>query len=125
KLRYLELWQIRGLADLQPVASVRTLQYLFLQALRNVTELPSLAPLKKLRRLYLETMKGLTDLSPAAKAPALEEVIAVDMRHLQPEDFRPFLKCRTLRAARVSLGSDRKNRAVADLLGLPPVEDPF
>lgn len=125
RLRYLELWMIRGLADLQPVASVRTLQYLFLQALRNVTELPSLAPLKKLRRVYLETMKGLTDLSPVAKAPGLQELVAVDMKHLQPEDFKPFLKCRTLRAVRVDLGSKRKNNAVADLLGLPPVEGLF
>ena len=125
RLRYLELWMIRGLSDLRPMASVRTLQYLFLRALRNVKELPSLARLHALRRLRLQTMKGLTDLRPAAKAPALEELVVWDMPHLQPEAFRPFTKSRTLRKATVFLGSDRKNHAVADLLRLPRVDDKF
>jgi hypothetical protein len=125
RLRYLELWMIRGLADLTPIASVRTLQYLFLQALRNVESLPSFARLHRLRRLHLETMKGLTDLQPAAKAPALEELVALDMRHLEAEAFRPFKRSRTLRKARVGLGSDRKNKAVTDLLGLPTVDEKF
>jgi hypothetical protein len=125
RLRYLELWQIRGLSDLGPVAKVRTLQFLFLQALRNVTELPSFARLKKLRRLNLETMKGLSDLSPAAKAPALEDLVVRDMRQLEPEDFRPFLKCRKLRKATFEIGSDRKTNGARELLGLPEVEWPF
>ena len=125
RLRYLELWMIRGLADLRPIASVRTLQYLFLQALRNVKVLPSLARLHSLRRLHLETMKGLTDLRPAAKAPALEELVVMDMRHLEPEAFQPFIRSRTLRKAKVDLGSDRKNKAVADFLRLPTVDEGF
>lgn len=64
KLRYLELWMIRGLTDLGPIASVRTLQFLFLQALKNVAVIPSLAGLPLLRRIHLHTMKGLTDLRP-------------------------------------------------------------
>jgi internalin A len=125
RLRYLELWMIRGLTDLGPIASVRTLQFLFLQALRNVKELPSLARLQLLRRIHLETMKGLTDLRPAAKAPALEELVVLDMRHLEPENFRPFTRHRTLRKAKVYLGSDRKNKAIADLLRLPTVDEEF
>jgi hypothetical protein len=116
---------IRGLADLTPIASVRTLQFLFLQALRNVEALPSMARLHLLRRLRLQTMKGLTDLRVAAKAPALEELVALDMRHLEPEAFRPFRESRTLRKATVDLGSDRKNKAAADLLGLPTVDEKF
>jgi hypothetical protein len=125
RLRYLELWMVRGLTDLRPIASVRTLQYLFLQALRNVTELPSLARLRSLRRLRLQTMKGLSDLRTAAKAPALEELEVLDMPHLEPEAFRPFTKSRTLRKAMVHLGSDRKDKAVADLLRLPAVDGEF
>ncbi len=124
-LRYLELWMIRGLADLQPIGSVRTLQYLFLQALKNVKVLPSLARLPILRRIHLETMKGLTDLRPAAKASALEELVVLDMRHLEPEAFRPFMGHATLCKAKVYLGSDRKNKGVADLLGLPTVDEEF
>src|SRR5208283_2108228 len=40
-IRYLELWQVKGLADLGPLAEITTLQYLYLQALRNVKELPN------------------------------------------------------------------------------------
>ena len=42
KLQYIELWRIRGLKDLSPVADVETLQFLFLQDLSQVTNFPSL-----------------------------------------------------------------------------------
>jgi len=125
RLRALELWMIRGLTDLAPIAQVRTLQYLFLQGLKQIVKLPSLAKLPLLRRVHLETMKGLSDLRPVAKAPALEELVVLDMRHLEPESFRPFIRHPTLRKAKIALGSDRKNQAVADLLGLPSVERDF
>lgn len=119
RLRYLELWMIRGLGDLGPIASVATLQYVFLQALKNAKAIPSLAGLPRLRRIVLETMKGLTDLRPVADAPALEDLIAVDMGHLTPEAFRPFVGHPTLRRQNVGLGSDRKNKAVEEMLPFP------
>ena len=125
RLRYLELWLIRGLADVGPIGDIRTLQYLFLQALKNIKEIPPLARLRNLRRVYLETMKGLADLGPVAEAPALEDIVVVDMPHLQPLDFRAFVGHPTLRNARIGLGSFRKNRAVADLLGVPDVIPKF
>src|SRR5207302_5926165 len=39
-VKYLELWQIRGLNDLSPISEMTGLQFLFLQSLRNVTRLP-------------------------------------------------------------------------------------
>ena len=119
RLRYLELWMVRGLSDLSPLREVEDLQYLFLQALKNVTTLPSLASLRKLRRVHLETMKGLRDLQPVADAPRLEELLVIDMRHLTPDAFRVFAGHPTLQRALVGLGSDRKNRAVQELLRLP------
>ncbi len=125
KLQYLELWMIRGLIDLTPIASIRTLRCLFLQALKQVTELPSLELLQQLRRIHLQTMKGLKDLRAVASAPALEELLVIDMRHLEPEDFQPFVGHRKLRNATVHLGSSRKDKAAAELLSLPEVEDRF
>jgi internalin A len=119
-LRYLELWMIRGLTDLGPIASVRTLQFLFLQALKNVAAIPSLAGLPLLRRIHLHTMKGLTDLRPVAEAPALEELVAIDMPQLAPEAFRPFVGHPSLRRVHVGIGSLRTNKAVEDSLHLPP-----
>ena len=120
RLRYLELWMIRGLDDVAPVAEVETLQHLFLQALKQVTSLPSFAHSVELRRVDLQTMKGLTDLSPIAEAPNLEILDLVDMRHLQPEALRPFIGHPSLRAGIWGLGSFRKNFGAQDLLPLPP-----
>lgn len=121
RLRYLELWMIRGLENISSVGRVRTLQYLFLQALKRVESVPSLRDLRLLRRVHLETMKGLSDLQPIADAPGLEELLVIDMRHLQPEALRPFVGHRTLRAAAVGLGSLKKNAVVDRMLGLPDV----
>jgi hypothetical protein len=63
-------------------------------------------------------MKGLTNLAPLAEAPALWSLCAFDMRHLGPEAFKPFVGHRTLKAGAISLGSKRKDDAVAALLPL-------
>lgn len=122
-LQYLELWMIRGLADLSPVADIATLEYLFLQSLKQVTALPSLANCTRLTRVHLETMKGLTDLSPLRTAPALTQLALVDMRHLQPAHVAVLSGHPTLRHLTAGLGSRRKNDEVGRLLPLPPVSD--
>jgi len=122
RIRYLELWMIRGLKDLRPVADMQFLQYLFLQSLRRVTDLPSFRNLNRLRRVHLETMKGLTDVQPVADAPALEELLAIDMAELQPEAVLPFVGHAALCRVSVGLGSLKKNNTVAEILGLPEVD---
>jgi hypothetical protein len=116
-LRYLEIWMVKGFSDLSPVSELPELEVLFLQALKNVTVLPDFARCRKLRHVGLDTMKGLRDVSPLATAPSLQSFSAVSMQHLHPEDFTCLRDITTLRQVRVGLGSDRKNRAVDDLLG--------
>jgi len=41
-IKYLELWQIRGLSDIRVISSLGGLQSLFLQSLRNVSAIPDL-----------------------------------------------------------------------------------
>jgi hypothetical protein len=125
ELWYLELWMIRGLADVSAVGQIASLRSLFLQALRHVEELPDLSGATSLRRVHLETMKGVRDLRPLATAPALEGLELVDMRHLQPDDLRPLVGLANLKAVTVGLGSRRKNDAAAALLGLPPVREQY
>ncbi len=120
RLEYLELWLIRGLESVDPVADVETLRHLFLQALKQVTRLPSFRQSSSMRRVDLETMKGLTDLSPLAEAPNLEILNLIDMRHLSPQVLRPFVGHPTLRAGIWGFGSFRKNYAAQDLVPLPP-----
>ena len=119
-LRYLEIWQVRGLHDLTPVGEVESLEELVLQALKNVTVLPDMQRMGSLRWLHLETMKGLSDLAPLRQAPALEQVRLVDMPHLQPDALAPLVGHPTLRAASIGLGSQRNNDRARHLVDLPP-----
>lgn len=123
-IEYLEIWLVRGLSDLTPLAELKSLRYLFLQALKQVRRLRSLARLSSLRRAHVETMSGLEDLAPIADAPNLEQLLLVDMKHLSPDAVRPFVGHPALRAASLGLGSIRKNRRADDLLDLPDVQTP-
>lgn len=123
RLRYLELWLVRGLSDLRPIAELTSLQYLLLQALRRVTSLPDLSRLSELRRVHVQTLKGLHDLEPIARAPALEDLIVIDMPHLDSQQFRRFVGHPTLRRVLIALGSTRKNAVVNDMLPLERAEE--
>jgi hypothetical protein len=111
-LKYLELWGVFGLEDLNPIASTTSLQFLFLQDLPRVRAIPPLDALIDLRRVHLETLKGLTEVCAFANAQGLEEVLAVAMGNLEPENFRCFLNHPSLRYLSVGFGSRRKNDAV-------------
>ncbi|WP_188785492.1 hypothetical protein [Nocardioides phosphati] len=55
RIEYLELWMVKGLADISPVAAMPHMEFLFLQSLRQVTALPALSNATSLRRVWLET----------------------------------------------------------------------
>jgi hypothetical protein len=122
RLEYLEVWMVKGLCDLAPIADVASMEFLLLQSLRQVVALPTLAKLDRLTHVWLETMKGLTDLAPLATAPARRQVAIVDMGHLQPEDLSVLATSRSIQNVRAGLGSRRKNDQVARLL--PPSAPP-
>jgi hypothetical protein len=114
-IKYLELWQVRGLVDISVVSSLRGLQFLFLQSLRNVSRIPDLSKLSKLRRLYLENLKGLRDVSAICHAPALEEFIHVSAQNIRPEQYVDLMRMPSLRRLVVGFGSHRKNEDFKDL----------
>jgi hypothetical protein len=64
-------------------------------------------------------LRGVKNLEPISRAPNLAELLVVDMPQLQVESFFPFVGHHALRAASVGTGSQKKNRAIADLLSLP------
>ena len=123
KLRYLELWMIRGLTDISAVGELPALRYLFLQDLKNVSVVPSLAPLVNLERCDIDSLKTLTDLAPIAKAPNLRELVVVRMRHLNVDSFDCFRNHPALGAATIDMESRKKNDAVDRLLALPRVSE--
>ena len=118
QLEYLEIWMVKGLSDLSPLADLPKLEFLFLQSLRQVTSLPAMSRLASLRRVWLENLKGLSDFTPLLEAPVLEQLAIVDMAHLQPEDVHPLADHRSLRSIRIGLGSKRKNEAAKQLVPL-------
>jgi hypothetical protein len=122
-LDYLELWMVKGLSDLAPVAELHQLEYLFLQSLRQVESLPAMGGLTRLQRLWIEMMKGLTDLAPIRDAPSLRHLAVVGMGHLQPEALVPLVGHPTLETLRYGLGSKRKNDAVQRIISLPRDSD--
>ena len=109
-LKYLELWQIRGLRDLSFISSLSGLQYVFLQALRNVIAIPDLSRLLELRRLSLENMKALADVSALWSSPSLTEFIHVSANNMRPEQYEGIGKISTLERVLVGFGSKKKNR---------------
>jgi hypothetical protein len=119
KLRYLEVWQAKGLSDLGPIADLSHLQRLHLESLVQVRSLPSFANLRMLRRAAILCLKSITDISPVAAAPALEELHAAGMPHLEPASYAVFRGHPTLRGAVIGFGSKKKNAEVVKLLGLP------
>ena len=115
-IRYFELWLVKGLSDISVISSLVGLEFLFLQALRNVIALPNTSNLVNLRRIYIDTMKGLKDVSGILKSPSLEEFIHVCAQNMQPEQYTELLKLPTLKKALFGFGSEKKNKAIEELM---------
>lgn len=108
-LKYLELWQIRGLSDLSFISNLESLQHLFIQSLKQVTEVPDTSGLKNLRRIYLENLKGLENLETLEFTPNLDEFIYVLAQNQQPQNLLPILKNKSVKKVLCRFGSDKKN----------------
>lgn len=114
-LKFLELWQIRGLADLSFISDLTTLQNLFIQSLKQVKTLPDFSKNKFLRRIYLENMKGLDDFSTLKHIPNLKEFIICD-ENKEPDNFLPLFENPTVERVAGFLGSNKRNNRFMDLV---------
>ena len=115
-IKYLELWQIRGLSDISFISELYGLQYLFLQSLPNVKCIPDLSQLKELRRIYFENLKGLENITGVVTAHALEEFIHVAAINMQPEQYADLFKKKSLIRVAIGFGSDKKNRTAIRMM---------
>ncbi len=113
KLQYLEIWLVRGLASVEPIAALGSLRRLFLQALRNVTAFPSCASMVSLRKVHLDTMKGLRDFAGLAEAPNLERFSFVAAGQLEPRRLAPLLAHPRLKLLAVDFRSAECRQAFA------------
>jgi hypothetical protein len=119
RLEYVELWMVRGLTDVRALGYVGTLRFAFLQALRRVESLPDFSRSTALERLHLETMKGLRSLKAVARAPALTDLVVVDVPQFRVDDFRCLVGHPTLERILVGTGSTRRNGEIEEMLALP------
>jgi hypothetical protein len=115
-IKYLEIWQVKGLAQVEVASALPGLQDLFLQSLPQVRALPSFAASEKLRRIVLRNMRGLRDLSTLELAPALEDLCVIQGDPLEPEDFLPALRNPRLKYAAAHFASEKKVRRFEELV---------
>lgn len=124
-IKYLELWQIKGLSNLSPISEMFDLQFLFLQALRQVQHLPDLSRLKALRRVHIDTMRGLKDISALTTAPALEELVHVDPNSLEPAQYAELINKGVLKRLSARFRNRTKAAEMAEMMqqgGVEPYE---
>ncbi len=115
RIRYLEIWMVKGVSDISPIGEMSGLQWLHLESLKAVTRLPDLAKLVNLRRITLDNLKGMEDLSSLGTALALEEFAHFCAQGRMPEDYNALFSCRMLKLAWVGFGSQRKIDAFAEM----------
>lgn len=108
-LKYLELWQIRGLSKLDVLSDLPGLQNLFLQSLPRVEVIPSLERSRSLRRIRLMSLKGMSDFTALETAPGLEEFALIEGNSQDPEQLIPVLRNPSVEAVSAWFGSARKN----------------
>jgi hypothetical protein len=115
RIKYLELWQVRGLQSVDVVAALPGLQNVFLQSLPHVESMPALKDSTALRRVVVQNLKGIRDFSALEGAPALEEFGLVEGNRQTPEQLLPVLRNPAVRRVAALFGSNRKNRAFSRL----------
>lgn len=116
KLKYLEIWQVRGLSDISFLSKLKGLQNLFLQSLPQVTQLPNLDNLNDLRRVRFESMKGLDNYSSIGKTKSIKDFILLDASNVEPSSLEPLLVNDKIEMFSCWFGSDKKNNEFEDLL---------
>ena len=114
-IKYLELWQVRDLPDINVVGSLPGLQNLFLQSLPHVAAFPRLLESTALRRVVVENLKGLFDFTALRAAPSLEEFALYDGKRQTPQQLLPVLSNPAVRRVSAFFGSERRNKEFVHL----------
>jgi hypothetical protein len=121
-LRFLELAYLRTVEDPPDLSGLRALERLDLAYMSNLKRLPDLSGAARLRAVVIEKCRSIEDLTPLAHAPALEQVLLVDMPHLRASHVAPLVGHPALRQFSVGTGSVRRNAEISKVLGLPTVD---
>lgn len=115
-LKYLELWQIRGLSDLSFISNIGTLQLLKIESLSNVEKFPNLKKSVNLRRISVENMKKLNDFKSLKYAPSLEGFVLSDGSSQKFESLIPVLENPNLKQISCYFGSSKRNQQFLEIV---------
>jgi hypothetical protein len=114
-IKYLELWQVRGLQSIDVALTLPGLQSLFLQSLPHIGSFPRMTGATTLRRIAVQNLKSLRDFAALEIAPALEEFALLDGRQQTPQQLLPVLNNPRVRRISAFFGSERKNSEFSHL----------
>ena len=102
--------RINKLNDVTFLSNMSNLQYIKINSCRNVVTFPNLTNLNKLRRVHLETMNGLINIDGISKAPNLEELIVIQAKSLEPDNFNCFVDHLVLKKVLPEIGTFNSKR---------------
>jgi hypothetical protein len=117
RIKYLELWMVRGLSDLSPISGMPCLERVHLEALKHVTALPDLRDASQLAQVHILTLKRLTNLWPLRDAPVLRDLRLADMPQLRWEHVEVLANHPTLQGLSIGTGSRIRNAEYQRRLG--------
>ena len=115
-LKFLEIFQVRGLDNLDFLSNLRSLQYLYLQNLSNIQTLPNMRNMAKLRRLIIDNLKGLNSLSSVISIPNLEEFCLYRGNNQSVEAVAVVLNNEKLKRVVAYFGTQKKNESFKALV---------
>lgn len=115
-LKYLELWMVRGLGDLNFISEIESLETLFLQALKQVKALPSFKGNKNLKKIKLMEMNGLENIQSIQEAEYLEELFIYAIKNKDLDSYKFINQMKSLKNIKVLFGNKKKNEGFLQML---------
>jgi hypothetical protein len=116
-LTFFELWEVRGLADIEFISELKKLRYLIIKDLRNVEKLPSFSQnYDQIEKIIFANLKGLTDVSSLSLLNNLQEFLFASANNFSPADFTMLSNLKNLRMATIGFGSKKKNEVFQELM---------
>ena len=117
ELRFLEIWNVRGLSNFDALGALPTLEVLKLDTLCRFERFPDMSGSTALRRLHTGELRSLIDVSGLRSAAALVEVSLGLCPRLDPAQLSVLTALPLLKRIDVGLGTNAKDSIVSQMIG--------
>jgi hypothetical protein len=116
-LRFLEIWNVRGLSNFDALGALPTMEVLKLDTLSRFERFPDMSGSTALRRLYTGELRSLVDVSGLRSAGSLVEVSLGLCPRLDPAQLSVLTALPLLKRIEVGLGTKAKDTIVSRMFG--------